>query len=532
MKTLTQSPEWQALSGHYQEITKLHLRDLFQSEPQRFEKFSIEAADLLLDYSKNYINETTIQLLCQLAETQQLGQQIEAMFSGKHINISENRPALHTALRNRNQQSLLINNQNIMLDIQAMLKKMEAFVTQIHTGQWRGFDNQVITDVVNIGIGGSDLGPLMATEALAPYKTSTLNFHFVSNIDGALITPILKKLNPATTLFVVSSKSFSTTETIINAQTSLNWFKQATNNQDAITKHFVAITSQPDKAIAFGIAKENIFQLWEWVGGRYSLWSTIGLPIALAIGMDNFYDLLAGADAMDQHFKSAPFHKNMPVLLGLLGIWYINFFSISAHAILPYTDSLKYFPAYLQQLEMESNGKRNQQNHQPIEYMTCPIIFGAVGLNAQHAFYQLLHQGTRLVPADFIVPMRSHYPVNQHHAIAVASAFSQSKVLMEGKPANEPHKALPGNRPSNIISFSQLTPHTLGALIALYEHKVFVQSVIWQVNAFDQWSVEHGKQLANIILQDLIEEKTNASYDSSTNNLIKFYHRMQKTSEK
>lgn len=517
------------------------MRDLFQADTNRAEHFSLSAADLFLDYSKNRITAKTLELLCQLADATNLSEKINAMFDGAIVNDSEHRPALHSALRNLNNDAIVVNGENVMPSINQTLDAMAKLVTQIHTDDWRGFSNKTITDVVNLGIGGSDLGPAMATEALAPYAVSNLRLHFVSNLDGSHIAQTLNKLNPETTLFIVSSKSFTTIDTIANAETAKSWFKQNTNNA-SLDKHFLAITCNQNKAVEFGINAENIFPIWEWIGGRYSLWSAIGLPIALVIGMDHFRELLAGAHAMDQHFRSAPFAQNMPVILGLLDIWYGNFFAAQAHAILPYDQSLNLLPAYLQQASMESNGKQVTQQGEPVDYTTGPVIFGTPGTNAQHTFFQLLHQGTYLVPVDFIVPATSHYPIGQHHATLFANCLSQSKALMQGKTAEQvleelqlagytkeaaqkllPHKVTPGNRPSNTIIFPKLTPQTLGALLALYEHKIFAQCAIWQINPFDQWSVELGKQLAATILPELNNEKNSSQQDSSTKNLITYY---------
>lgn len=548
MAELTNLPEWQALVTHQQEVSKFHLRELFYADSQRFELFSLEAADLFLDYSKNCITAKTIELLCNLATASNLTLAIDAMFKGKTVNITENRPALHVALRNFNSPSLWVNTQNISSDIQIVLSKMAVFTEQVRSGNWRGYTDKPITDVVNVGIGGSDLGPAMVTEALTSYAMPALNLHFVSNIDGSYLQQTLEKLNPETTLVIISSKSFTTQETLTNAQSIRAWFRQQSGDNKNESLHFVAVTSNIAAAQSFGIVPNNIFPIWEWVGGRYSLWSAVGLPIALAVGMENFHELLAGAAKMDQHFCTAPLQQNMPVLLGLLSIWYNNFFAAPAQAILPYDQALRRLPAYLQQAEMESNGKSTTNKDLAVGYTTSPIIFGEPGTNAQHTFYQLLHQGTHLIPVDFIIPLQPHCLLGDHHAILFAHALSQSKAMMEGKTALEiiqemradghddeeikrltPHKILPGNRPSNTLLFSKLTPRNLGALLALYEHKIFVQSVIWQINPFDQWGVEYGKQLAHSILANVLNCNHISAHDGSTNGLIAKYHQLKKT---
>lgn len=547
MSELINLPQWQALKSHHQEIANLHMRDLFQANNNRFENFSITAATLLLDYSKNRITEKTLILFNELLEAIDLKSSINALLSGGIVNTTENRPALHTALRNEPSNSLIVNGQDIMPLIKDNLTKMQNLVEKIHNNNWL-HDHKPITDIVNIGVGGSDLGPALVTEALAPYKNPKLRLHFVSNIDSTHIAQTLNKLNPNSTLFIISSKSFTTQETLANANTAKNWFLQQGGNSNNVDKHFIAVTGNSAKAQAIGIAPENIFPVWDWVGGRYSLWSAIGLPIALAIGMNNFLDLLKGAHEMDKHFQQAPFMQNMPVILAILNIWYINFFGARAQAILPYEQYLALLPIYLQQAEMESTGKRVKHDGTSINYHTGSVIFGVAGTNGQHAFYQLLHQGTQLIPSDFIVATNTHHPIADHHAILFANALSQSKALLEGKNAEEilqellangydeitakqllPHKILPGNQPSNTIVLPKLTPHALGALIALYEHKIFVESIIWDINAFDQWSVELGKQLANEIFPNLKAQQNNLTYDASTNGLINYYYRLNKT---
>ncbi len=542
MVKLTTLPAWQALVAHQREISKLHLRDLFATDDQRFSTFSIEAGNLFLDYSKNRITTKTLDLLCDLAVESNMPAMIEALFTGVSVNTTENRPALHTALRNS--QGIAA---PICEDVQTVLDQMSIFTTQIREGHWRGYTDKPITDVINVGIGGSDLGPALAVEALAPYVTPTLQFHFISNVDSSHLSQTLQKLNPETSLFIISSKSFTTEETLINARSIQQWFRQNTTAADE-ARHFAAVTSNPAKALAFGIAPANIFRIWDWVGGRYSLWSAVGLPIALAIGMDNFQEFLAGAATLDQHFQTAPLNQNMPVLMGLLSIWYNNFFDAPAQAILPYEHALRRLPAYLQQAEMESNGKNTTHDGSLTNYQTCPIIFGEPGTNAQHTFYQLLHQGTRLIPVDFVVPLQTHYPLANHSAILFTHALSQSKALMQGKNATEvehemraegfneadinrltPHKVLAGNQPSNTLVFEKLTPGNLGSLLALYEHKIFVQSIIWQINPFDQWGVEHGKQLAQSILPNVLNPHQLPTHDGSTNGLIVRYHQAANT---
>jgi len=529
MNLVTQLPQWQALIAHQATLANQHLRDLLHQNPKRFEKFSLEAAGLLLDYSKNHIDETTINLLCDLAIAQQLPESIAAMFNGEIINQSELNPALHTALRNPTATPTLVNGIDIMPSIQQTLTQMNELSEQIR-------NQSKITDIVNIGIGGSDLGPKLVIEALTPYVIPSLRFHFINNIDSTCIHQTLKNLIPDKTLFIIASKSFTSVETLTNAESALSWFKQTSNNNPA--DHFIAITNNTKLAKTFGIKTEHTFTMEPWVGGRYSLWSAIGLPIMLAIGSKLFKQLLMGAHEMDQHFRSAPLSQNMPVILGLLNVWYNNFFGTRARAILPYAESLQKLPAYLQQAEMESTGKQVTQDGKSLNYATGQIVFGDVGTNGQHSFFQLLHQGTQLIPVDFIVPMRSHYPLANHHPILVANAFSQSKALAEGKMYNEllaenvpptlvPHKVSTGNRPSNTILIQQITPQSLGALLALYEHKIYVQSVIWQINAFDQWGVELGKQLASMLLPNLLDDKNHFAVDSSTSGLIKFYRANQ-----
>lgn len=542
MSKITYSPAWQALSQHYQSLSHLRMQDLFQADSQRFTDFSLEAAGLLLDFSKNRITHETLSLLENLAETAHLTQQIEQLFSGQLLNHTENRAALHTALRQTDDTPVYVQGENIIPLVRASQQKMTAIVEAITSGAWHGFSGLAITDVVNIGIGGSDLGPAMATLALAPFAVDSIRCHFVSNIDGSQLHETLKNLNPATTLFIVSSKSFTTTETLCNASSAKNWLMNAAGNQSALSQHFLAVTAKPECAINFGIPTKNILPLWDWVGGRYSLWSAVGLPIAFTIGMKNFNALLAGAYAMDLHFRSAPLTKNMPVILALLSIWYTNFFDARTQAILPYDHHLRLLPAYLQQAHMESHGKLIHHDGSSVQHLTGPVIWGGVGTNGQHAFHQLLHQGTQLVPVDFIVAANNHHDLIEHHELLFANCLSQSQALMVGRnieqvtkeliatglSANDaaalaPHKVIPGNRPSNTILLSQLTPHSLGALIALYEHKIFAQGVIWQINNFDQWGVELGKALTQPILETLRNLNQTQSHDTSTHGLISFY---------
>ncbi|WP_127477955.1 glucose-6-phosphate isomerase [Sulfurivermis fontis] len=547
MTDLTQSAAWKALAAHYQDVAHIHMRDLFARDPQRFATFSLQFDDLLLDYSKNRITAQTMQLLLELARQRDVTGWCDRMFRGERINNTEQRAALHVALRNRGAQPILVDGENVMPRVAAVLAKMREFSTAVRSGQWTGHSGQAITDVVNIGIGGSDLGPLMACEALKPYAQPGLRVHFVSNVDGTHIAETLKQLQPETTLFIVASKTFTTQETLTNARTARQWLVQAAGDEAAVAKHFVALSTNAAAVSAFGIDTRNMFEFWDWVGGRYSLWSAIGLSIAVYIGMDNFEEMLAGGHDMDRHFHSAPLEKNMPVILALLGIWYNNFFGAQSHAILPYDQYLHRFPAYLQQLDMESNGKRVTRDGENLTWSTAPIIWGEPGTNGQHAFYQLIHQGTKLVPVDFLAPLHSQNPIGDHHAILLSNVFAQGEALMKGKNEAEVraelqaegkdeaeidallnHKIFPGNRPSNTLLFDRLTPRTLGRLIALYEHKVFVQGVIWNVNSFDQWGVELGKQLAKAILPEMTAPSAVVSHDSSTNGLINYY-RARKT---
>ena len=518
------------------------MRDLFASDPKRFERFSIQFGDILVDYSKNRITAETVPLLLDLAREVGLKDWIEKMFKGEKINSTENRAVLHTALRNRTNTPIVVDGNDVMPEINRVLRQMRDFSENVRSGSWKGFTGQPITDIVNIGIGGSDLGPVMVTEALKHYGKLGLRVHFVSNVDGTHIAETLRDLNAATTLFVIASKTFTTQETLTNANTAKDWLLKDAKNQSAVAKHFVALSTNTNEVAKFGIDIKNMFEFWDWVGGRYSLWSAIGLSIALFIGMDNFEELLTGAHAMDNHFRYEPFEKNIPVILGMLGIWYNNFFDASTHAIIPYDQYLHRFAAYFQQGDMESNGKRVTKDGKAVDYSTGPIIWGEPGTNGQHAFFQLIHQGTRLIPADFLAPITSQNPIGEHHPILLSNFFAQTEALMKGKTEAEakaeleaagmkgdalhqllPHKVFPGNRPTNSILFKKLTPRTLGSLIAMYEHKIFVQGVIWNINSFDQWGVELGKQLAKKILPELNGSQPIATHDSSTNALINYY---------
>lgn len=514
---------------------------MFAEDAQRFEKFSLQQEDLLFDFSKNLITQQTMELLIELAHQSKMSEWITAQFQGKKINTSENRAVLHTALRSPANSSLQVDGKDVIAEVHQVLGRIRSFTEKIRSGEICGHTGKKIRHIVNIGIGGSALGPLMACEALKPYAAPDLTAHFVSNVDATDIAETLKKLEPDTTLFIISSKTFTTQETIANARIARGWLVQHLG-ESAVSKHFVAVSTNLVETSKFGIDPAHVFEFWDWVGGRYSLWSAIGLPVALYIGMDNFERMLAGAHAMDQHFCNAPFEQNMPLILGLLGIWYGNFFNVGSYAILPYDQYLQYFPAYLQQLEMESNGKRVDRNGAEVDYDTHFTVWGAAGTNGQHSFYQLIHQGTRMVPADFLAPLNSNNPLGKHHDMLLSNCFAQSEALMLGKNAMEvraelakqglsvdqqeallPYKIFPGNRPSNTILFDRLDPYTLGRLIALYEHKVFVQSVIWNINAYDQWGVEFGKQLANTLLPELQSPIPVSTHDSSTNGLINTY---------
>ncbi len=535
-------PEWQALSQHRKKTKNLQMRDLFCADDQRFSKYTLTVDDIFLDFSKNIATDETFEKLFALAHACDVPQWIKRMFSGEAINVTEGRAVLHTALRNRSNNPVLVEGVDVMPDVQRVLAQMKTFSDAVRSGRWKGYTGKAITDVVNIGIGGSDLGPVMVVEALKPYAKAGLHTHFVSNIDGTQIVELLRVLNAETTLFIVASKTFTTQETLTNARTAKDWFLKSAKSNREVAKHFVALSTNRDEVVHFGIDANNMFEFWDWVGGRYSLWGAIGLSIAIQIGMEQFEALLDGAYSMDKHVQAAPMEKNMPVILALLGIWYNNFFDAQTHAILPYDQYMHRFSAYLQQADMESNGKRVTKSGENLSYSSGPILWGEPGTNGQHAFYQLIHQGTKLVPADFLVPMESHNPVGLHHTILMSNFFAQTEALMKGKTEAEvkaemeaksidekeierllPHRIFTGNRPSNSFLFSKLTPRVLGQLIALYEHKIFIQGLIWDVNSFDQWGVELGKQLANTIFSELKGENEVTSHDASTNGLINYF---------
>ncbi|EPT7310895.1 glucose-6-phosphate isomerase [Shigella flexneri] len=538
----TQTAAWQALQKHLDEMKDVTIADLFAKDGDRFSKFSATFDDqMLVDYSKNRITEETLAKLQDLAKECDLAGAIKSMFSGEKINRTENRAVLHVALRNRSNTPILVDGKDVMPEVNAVLEKMKTFSEAIISGEWKGYTGKAITDVVNIGIGGSDLGPYMVTEALRPYKNH-LNMHFVSNVDGTHISEVLKKVNPETTLFLVASKTFTTQETMTNAHSARDWFLKAAGDEKHVAKHFAALSTNAKAVGEFGIDTANMFEFWDWVGGRYSLWSAIGLSIVLSIGFDNFVELLSGAHAMDKHFSTTPAEKNLPVLLALIGIWYNNFFGAETEAILPYDQYMHRFAAYFQQGNMESNGKYVDRNGNVVDYQTGPIIWGEPGTNGQHAFYQLIHQGTKMVPCDFIAPAITHNPLSDHHQKLLSNFFAQTEALAFGKsrevveqeyrdqgkdPATldyvVPFKVFEGNRPTNSILLREITPFSLGALIALYEHKIFTQGVILNIFTFDQWGVELGKQLANRILPELKDDKEISSHDSSTNGLINRY---------
>lgn len=519
---------WQDLKKHHVSLVNTHMRDLFKIDPSRFSTFSLQVNEILLDYSKQRITKDTLEKLVALANTNNLKNQIEGLFNGDIVNVSEKKPALHIALRDRTSKSLTVNNQDIKSNVNAGLKRMEQFVESVRSGNHRRATGKQITDVISLGIGGSDLGPAMVCEALQDYKTTDIKLHFVSNVDGKTLAAVLKKCNPETTLCLINSKSFTTIETHQNAKVIRAWFENVLGKK--AVDHLIAVTAKPERAKAFGIAKENIFEFWDFIGGRYSVWSSVGLPIALLLGMNSFKEFLLGAYEMDQHFNTAPFEKNMPVLMGLLGIWNINFEGYATQAIIPYDDGLHRLPDYLQQLEMESNGKKAHKVSGFVPYATAPVIWGGVGCNGQHAYMQLLHQGTQIIPVDFLVAAQGHPEFEAHHQLLVASCFSQSKALMEGTSIDSVEgdhfadaKVCFGNRPSNTLVFPKLTPKILGSLIALYEHKVFVQGVIWEINSFDQWGVELGKNLIKQILPCLENSSQTLELDSSTKGLIAFF---------
>lgn len=550
MSQINQSLIWQSLNQHKKDIESISLREMFKSDPNRFNQFHIQFNDLLLDYSKHRISKETISLLIKLAKEADVEGWRNRMFRGEKINSTEHRAVLHTALRNQNTSPIISDGEDVMPKVKNVLKKMRRFSEEVRSGLWRGFSGKTITSVINIGIGGSDLGPAMVCQALKAYGSKTITPYFVSNVDGADLSQVLEKCNPETTLFIIASKTFTTQETMTNAFSAREWFLQAAKDNQHIKKHFVALSTNQHAVSEFGIDTENMFEFWDWVGGRYSLWSAIGLSIALYIGMDGFEDLLKGGFEMDEHFKTAPIEQNIPMMMGLLGIWYINFFNFSTHAILAYDQGLSKLAPYLQQADMESNGKFINRDGEHINYHTGPVIWGEVGTNGQHAFYQLLHQGTEIVPADFIMPIESQYTLgkdgNEHHKILLSNFIAQTQSLMLGKTYHEaraeiekqgyegediesfiPQKTFEGNRPTSSILFKKLTPKTLGQIIAMYEHKIFTQGIIWNINSFDQWGVEYGKQIAKQVLPKLSEKTPTDNFDSSTNGLINYIKKYQ-----
>jgi len=541
VKTLTQSPAWKALAAHSKQIKKLHLRKLFAEDAKRGEKFTVVGAGLFLDYSKNLITEKTLKLLLQLAKEAGLRSKIDAMFSGEKINITENRAVLHVALRAPKNSTILAGGKNVVPEVHAVLNKMAGFANRIRNGEWKGFTGKRIKNVINIGIGGSDLGPVMAYEALRHYSERSMTFRFVSNVDGIDFVEAVHDLDASETMFIVSSKTFTTLETMTNAETARKWLLgQLGHDEKAVAKHFVAVSTNAEKVSGFGIDTDNMFGFWDWVGGRYSMDSAIGLSTMLAIGPENFRAMLDGFHEMDEHFQTAPFEKNLPVLMGLLSVWNNDFFGAETVAVLPYEQFLKRFPAYLQQLTMESNGKHVALDGKKVNYQTGPIYWGEPGTNGQHSFYQLIHQGTRLIPCDFIAFVHALTPLGRHHDILMANVFAQAEALAFGKTSEQvkaegtpdwlgPHRVFEGNRPSNVILAEKLTPEALGKLIALYEHSVFTQGVIWNINSFDQWGVELGKALAQRIIPELESAAPKLKHDSSTNNLIRRYRKMRST---
>jgi glucose-6-phosphate isomerase len=532
-------PAWQGLKMHQRTIAEVHMRDLFANDPQRFGNFSLRIGDILFDYSKNRVTLETMRQLVELAHQANLAGRIEAMFSGRKYNNTENRAVLHVALRNRANLPIIVDGRDVMPEVNTVLAKMRAFSEAVRSGAWKGYTGKPITDIVNIGIGGSDLGPKMVCEALKPYGKSDLRVHFVSNVDSTDLVETLKGVSPEAVLFLVASKTFTTQETMANAHSARKWFLAASKDETVIARHFAAMSTNTTEVERFGIDTANMFEFWDWVGGRYSLWSAVGLSIALYLGMDNFETLLAGAHRVDEHFRTAPFEVNAPVIMGLLGIWYNNFLGAQSHAILPYDQYLVHFPSYLQQGDMESNGKGVTREGEPVDFQTGPIIWGQPGTNGQHAFYQLIHQGTKLIPCDFLAAAQSQNPLGDHHTLLLSNYLAQTEALMKGKTTEEArseliaegkqgselqklalHKTFPGNRPSNSFLYPKLTPAVLGQLIALYEHKIFTQGAIWDVNSFDQWGVELGKQLANAILPEFTGDEQIHAHDGSTNGLI------------
>ncbi len=542
-----ESPALPALEEHFEDTADLHMRDLFEKEPDRFRRFSLKVDSILLDYSKNRITGETLPLLCEVARTVDLEKRRDAMFQGAKVNRTEGRSVLHVALRRRSDEPILVDGEDVLPKIRSVLHRMKEFTARVRSGAWKGFDGNAITDVVNIGIGGSDLGPQMVVEALKAYASPDIRVHFVSNVDGTHLAETLRSLEPSTTLFVVTSKSFTTLETMTNARTAREWFLEASTSASDVARHFVAVSTNEKAVREFGIDPANMFEFWDWVGGRFSLWSAVGLSIALSIGMDGFEELLAGAHAMDEHFRTAPLESNMPVILGLLGFWYVNFFGATNHVVVPYDQYLHRLPAYLQQLDMESNGKRVDETGRLVTYHTGPMVWGEPGTNGQHAFFQLLHQGTEFAPVDFIVPANSLNPLRNHHHILLANCFAQSEALMRGKTRDEaaldlersgappaavaalaPHKEFPGNRPSNTLLLEKVTPRSLGSLLALYEHKIFVQGVLWGIDSFDQWGVQLGKDLAQLLLPEIEGRSRGGTHDASTTGLLAACQQMRR----
>ena len=529
------------LREHYAEVKDQHIRTMFQEDPQRFDRFSLSLPDLFLDYSKNCITSETMALLLQLARSADVEAWRDRMLSGEKINNTEDRAVLHTALRNRSNEPVLVDGEDVMPEVNRVLEKMGRFAERVRSGEWRGYSGKPITDVVNIGIGGSDLGPQMVYQALEPYHHSNLTMHYMSNVDSAHLEGILGALNPETTLFIVASKSFTTQETITNAHYARNWFLQSEADEGDIASHFVAVSTNTEAVSAFGINPDNMFVFWDWVGGRYSFWSAIGLSVILAVGIERFIELLEGGHEMDQHFRTAPLEENMPVILALLGVWYNNFFQAESHVVLPYDHYLRSLPMYLQQADMESNGKSVSRDGESVNYDTGSIIWGATGINGQHAFYQLIHQGSKMIPADFIVSLQPQGEAGGQHDILMANFLAQTEALMRGRTleettatvgegdANVNHKVFMGSHPTNALLIDKLTPHALGMLIALYEHKIFVQGIIWNLNPYDQWGVELGKQLAKAILPELSAVEDTVTHDASTNGLIARYRQARES---
>ncbi len=545
MENVPELIAWKELQLHCAKMKNIHMRDLFAADENRFDKFHVEFDGILLDYSKNIIKDETMRLLFNLARERQLGDWIEKMFSGEKINFTENRAVLHTALRNMSDEPVYVEGKNVMPGVKSVLQHMKEFTRRVHSGEWTGYTGKKITDIVNIGIGGSDLGPAMVCKALKHYAVEGIEAHFVSNVDGTHIAETIKELNPETTLFIIASKTFTTLETLTNANTAKNWFlEHCDGKREYIEKHFVALSTNSESVREFGINTDNMFEFWDWVGGRYSLWSAIGLSISLYIGFDNFEKLLKGAYMMDVHFRTAPFETNIPIILGLLGIWYQNFFGTKTHAIIAYDQYLEFFTDFLQQLEMESNGKYIDRNGEEVDYSTGTVVWGKPGTNAQHSFFQLIHQGTQMIPADFLAPVHSLNPIGDHHDKLISNFLAQTEALMTGKTKEQalaelkatgmdkdtiakllPHKVFKGNKPTNSIFINKISPENLGKIIAIYEHKVFVQGIIWNINSFDQWGVELGKQLAKAILPELSVDISDKKHDASTNALINYYYK-------